>query len=62
MTFQFNSLSDFFAMGGYGFYVWLSYGITFLVIGLLVWQSRREVKQTLKLAKKEAAREARLKE
>lgn len=62
MTFQFNSLSDFFAMGGYGFYVWLSYGITFLVIGLLVWQSRREIKQTLKLAKKEAAREARLKE
>lgn len=62
MTFQFNSLSDFFAMGGYGFYVWLSYGITFLVIGLLVWQSRREIKQPLKLAKKEAAREARLKE
>lgn len=62
MTFQFNSLSDFFAMGGYGFYVWLSYGITFLVIGLLVWQSRREIKQTLKLAKKEAVREARLKE
>lgn len=62
MTFQFNSLSDFFAMGGYGFYVWLSYGITFLVIGLLVWQSCREIKQTLKLAKKEAAREARLKE
>lgn len=49
-------------MGGYGFYVWLSYGITFLVIGLLVWQSRREIKQPLKLAKKEAAREARLKE
>lgn len=58
MTFQFNSISEFFAMGGYGFYVWLSYAITFAAVGLLVWQSKREIKQTLQLAKKEQAREA----
>lgn len=61
MTFQFNSISDFFAMGGYGFYVWLAYGITFATVGFLVWQSKREVKQTLELAKKESARENQLK-
>lgn len=58
MTFQFNSISEFFAMGGYGFYVWLSYAITFAAVGLLVWQSKREIKQTLQLVKKEQAREA----
>jgi len=25
-------MSEFFHMGGYGFYVWLSYGITLLVL------------------------------
>ncbi|AUI66137.1 MULTISPECIES: heme exporter protein CcmD [Glaesserella] len=58
MTFQFASISDFFAMGGYGFYVWLSYGLTFLAVGLLVWQSKREIRQTLQLVKKEQARES----
>lgn len=60
MTFQFASISDFFAMGGYGFYVWLAYAITFLSVGLLVWQSKREGRQTLNLVKKEQAREAQL--
>lgn len=58
MTFQFDSIADFFAMGGYSFYVWFSYGITFLICGFLVWQSKREIKQTLKLVKKELKREA----
>ena len=26
------SLQEFFAMGGYAFYVWIAYGITFLVL------------------------------
>lgn len=59
MTFQFNSISEFFAMGGYGFYVWLSYAISFIAIGALIWQSKREIKQTLQQAKKEADRENR---
>lgn len=29
-----GSLSEFFAMGGYGLYVWGSYGVTAIVIGL----------------------------
>lgn len=31
---QFHSISDFLAMGGYAFYVWLAYGVTLVV---LVW-------------------------
>lgn len=57
LSFQFDSISDFFAMGGYGFYVWLAYGITFAAVGVLIWQSKREIRQTLQQVKKEQARE-----
>lgn len=34
---QFDSISAFIDMGGYGFYVWLSYGVTaILLIGLFI--------------------------
>ncbi len=33
---QFNSLAAFLDMGGYGFFVWLSYGISALSIMLMV--------------------------
>lgn len=38
-----NSWSEFFAMGGYGFYVWGSFGVTFacMVIELAILKSRR---------------------
>lgn len=36
MTPYFSNLSDFFAMGGHGSYVWLSYGITWLCLVSLV--------------------------
>ncbi|QHB16753.1 MULTISPECIES: heme exporter protein CcmD [Mannheimia] len=61
MTFQFESISEFFAMGGYGFYVWLSYALTFIAIGGLIWLSRREHKAILDQAKKELVREEKLK-
>lgn len=35
----FDSFSDFLAMGNHGFYVWLAYGLTFLVLGGLAWHS-----------------------
>jgi len=35
----FNSFSEFLAMGKHGFYVWLAYGLTFAVLGLLVTHS-----------------------
>ncbi|MEG9531437.1 heme exporter protein CcmD [Mannheimia indoligenes] len=62
MTFQFESISEFFAMGGYGFYVWLSYAITFIAMGVLIWLSCREHKAILAQAKKELAREEKLKQ
>jgi heme exporter protein D len=38
-----NSLQDFFAMGGYAFFVWSSVGVTALALGveLLLLRSRR---------------------
>lgn len=38
-----NSTGEFFAMGGYGFYVWGSYGLTALCLAGELWllRSRR---------------------
>jgi len=41
---QFDSVSTFFAMGGYGFFVWLAYGFTATVLILLVLSSIRSHK------------------
>ena len=40
---QWNSFSEFISMGGYGFYVWGSYGVTFvlLVAELMMLRSRK---------------------
>ena len=40
---QWNSVSEFFAMGGYAFYVWGSFGLTaaVMVIEMLLIRSRR---------------------
>lgn len=46
-----GSLDAFLAMGGHGFYVWGSYGVTFLLLAIeVVWvmKARREVVQQLK--------------
>jgi len=34
------SETDFWAMGGYGFYVWGSYGATLVVIAVEIWMLR----------------------
>jgi heme exporter protein D len=38
-----KSASEFFAMGGYAFYVWGSFGVTFVCLAAEVWllQQRR---------------------
>jgi heme exporter protein D len=63
---QFDTISAFFAMGGYAFYVWLSYGVTALAIVLLIILSKQKHKNTLlainqrytrELKRKEAARQ-----
>jgi heme exporter protein D len=48
---QWNSISDFFAMGGYAFYVWGSFGLTALVMlgeSLLIRHQRRELLKQLR--------------
>ncbi|MFT5814067.1 MAG: heme exporter protein D [Psychroserpens sp.] len=47
---QFDSFSAFIAMGGYGFYVWLSYGVSILALALLVFSSltdHKKIKQQI---------------
>jgi heme exporter protein D len=34
-------MSEFFRMGGYGFYVWSSYGMLALAIAVELWQLKR---------------------
>jgi len=48
---QWNSVSEFFAMGGYALYVWGSFGITALVMlaeSLLIRIKRKEVERNLR--------------
>lgn len=41
-----NSFSDFLAMGGYGLYVWGSFGVTALVMVLEPWIVTRQHRAT----------------
>ena len=41
MNIVWSSAADFFAMGGYGFYVWGSFGMTALAIAAEIWALRR---------------------
>ncbi|AQS35605.1 heme exporter protein CcmD [Shewanella psychrophila] len=59
---QFDSLSDFFNMGGYAFYVWLAYGVTFGSLAILVIQSMGQKRKVLTEIAKKIQREERLKE
>ena len=58
---QFDSFSDFIAMGGYGFYVWLSFGTCALILlGILV-NSLRDTKRIMTSVEQQIIREARIK-
>lgn len=56
----FQTWSDFLNMGGYGFYVWLSYGISLVATIALIVQSIKQRKTVLQNVLKETQREARL--
>ncbi len=56
----FQTWNDFFNMGGYGFYVWLSYGISLVAIVALVVQTIKQHKTVLQSVLREAQREVRL--
>jgi heme exporter protein D len=55
-------MSEFFAMGGYGFYIWMSYGITALFMVaeiIIVIQNKKSVlKRLARLARAEARNNA----
>jgi heme exporter protein D len=55
MKFQFESIVDLFQMSGHGLYVWGSYIITFLVVGILIYipyKLKREIVVQLKRQQK----------
>lgn len=59
---QFDSIHAFFDMGGYGFYVWLSYGTSVLAIGSLIFFSIQNHKKTLQHIAQRYIRENKRKE
>lgn len=54
---EFN-LSEFLHMGGYAFFVWWSYGITFIVLLALVVSSLAQRKKVIARVKRAIKREA----
>lgn len=56
---HFDSLSDFFNMGGYAVYVWSSFGITFLSMAMVYWKSVSDSKALLKEIQQKMDREER---
>ncbi|WP_430456018.1 heme exporter protein CcmD [Rheinheimera sp.] len=60
--FNFTSFSDFIAMGGYGFFVWLSFGSSLAVLVALGWYSKRQQQQFIQQQSNRAAREARVRQ
>jgi heme exporter protein D len=49
-----NSLSEFLAMGGYGFYVWCSFGVTFAAMALELWLINQRRQRVTQIVKQEA--------
>lgn len=58
---HFASFSDFMAMGGYAFYVWLSFGLTLLCLVGIVISTRLKARSLLGELRNKQAREARRK-
>ncbi|GEB69496.1 MULTISPECIES: heme exporter protein CcmD [Pseudoalteromonas] len=58
---QFDSFSDFIAMGGYGFYVWLSFGTCALILLGILLNSLRDTKRIMASVEQQIIREERIK-
>lgn len=58
---HFASFSDFLAMGGYAFYVWLSFGLTLVCLIGIVISTRMKTRRLLGELRSKQAREARRK-
>jgi heme exporter protein D len=50
-------VSEFFAMGGHGPYVWTAYGITLAILIGNVWSARALLRRNLRRAARETAAE-----
>jgi len=59
---QFNSFAEFINMGGYAFYVWLSYGVSAALIIYLLFTSFSRHKSLLKQIALRQKRELKLRE
>jgi len=57
-----NSFGDFLAMGGYGLYVWGSFGVTALIMGIEPILARRAQRQTIARLKRQLRAEQRTSE
>ncbi|WP_447529632.1 MULTISPECIES: heme exporter protein CcmD [unclassified Vreelandella] len=53
----FTSLTEFFAMGGHGVYVWSAWGVTALLLLLCLLQARLERRGLVKAVRRRARRE-----
>ena len=58
---HFASFSDFMAMGGYAFYVWLSFGLTLVCLVGIIISTRMKTRSLLGELRNKQAREARRK-
>mgnify|MGYP000539205494 FL=1 len=59
---QFDSFAAFLDMGGYAFFVWLAYGVTFGSLAILIIHSLGQRRKVLIEISKKIIREDRLKE
>lgn len=59
---MFDSFQAFVDMGGYGFYVWLSYGLSLFLLIWLAGASIKSHKQTKKQIKQKLIRKMKLRE
>ncbi|RJT26068.1 heme exporter protein CcmD [Buttiauxella izardii] len=60
MNSAFLNWADFFAMGGYAFYVWLAVALTFIPLFLLVVHTRMQRRTILNSVSRQQAREKRI--
>lgn len=60
MTPVFSSWQEFFAMGGYGFFVWLAVSATLIPLLGLVWHTCWQRKRLLVEIQRRKSREARI--
>jgi len=58
---NFASFSDFIAMGGYGFYVWLAYGVSLVSVIFLVVNTSLKRAKIFKQVEQRLLREERIK-